>query len=92
MKLKSVKAADVVILIIMIICALLCLIPIWNTVCISFSDRTAVNQGIVGFWPVNFTVASYKAMLSDRLFWNSFGVSVKRVIIGTALNVLLCVS
>ncbi|MCM1235168.1 MAG: carbohydrate ABC transporter permease [Ruminococcus flavefaciens] len=91
MKATKFKISDYVILAVMVILALLCLIPIWNTVCISFSDRAAVNQGIVGFWPVNFTVAAYRSMLSDGLFWNSFMVSVLRVIVGTSLNIVMCV-
>lgn len=92
MKVKKIKISDIVILLILFLFAVICIVPIWNTVCLSFSDRSAVNQGIVGLVPVNFTVAAYRAMLSDSLFWHAFGVSVLRVIIGTGLNILMCVT
>ena len=92
MKKKKIKISDVVILAILILSAIVCIFPIWNTVCISFSDRTAANQGAVGFWPVNFTVAAYKSMMSDGLFWRSFGVSVMRVAVGTILNIVMCIT
>ncbi|MCM1297720.1 MAG: carbohydrate ABC transporter permease [Muribaculaceae bacterium] len=85
------KISDIVIFVVLLLSAVLCIVPIWNTICISFSDRAAVNQGIVSFWPVNFTAAAYRSMLSDSLFWHSFLVSVLRVIVGSALNILMCV-
>lgn len=72
-------------------CGLVCLIPILNTVAISFSDRTSAALGLVRLWPVNFTLASYQNMLEETQFWTSFLVSVKRVVIGVSLNMLLSI-
>lgn len=72
-------------------CGLICLIPILNTVAISFSDRTSAALGLVRLWPVNFTLASYQNMLEETQFWTSFMVSVKRVVIGVSLNMLLSI-
>ncbi len=72
-------------------CGLICLIPILNTVAISFSDRTSAALGLVRLWPVNFTLASYQNMLEETQFWTSFLVSVKRVVIGVSLNMLLSI-
>lgn len=72
-------------------CGLICLIPILNTVAISFSDRTSAALGLVRLWPVNFTLASYQNMLEETQFWTSFLVSFKRVFIGVTLNMVLCI-
>ena len=72
-------------------CGLICLIPILNTVAISFSDRTSAALGLVRLWPVNFTLASYQNMLEETQFWTSFLVSFKRVLIGVSLNMILSV-
>ena len=65
--------------------------PLLNTLAISFSDRTSAAAGKVYFWPVNFTTAAYKEMLKDRQFFVSFGVSVVRVVVGTAIHLAFSV-
>lgn len=88
---KKIKFSDVAINLILGFCGLICLIPILNTVAISFSDRTSAALGLVRLWPVNFTLASYQNMLEETQFWTSFLVSVKRVVIGVSLNMLLSI-
>ena len=88
---KKLKASDIFIYIALLFCGLICLIPILNTIAISFSDRTSAALGIVKLWPVNFTLASYKDMMEETQFWVSFMVSVKRVIIGVSLNMVVTI-
>lgn len=88
---KKIKFSDVAINLILGFCGLVCLIPILNTVAISFSDRTSAALGLVRLWPVNFTLASYQNMLEETQFWTSFLVSVKRVMIGVSLNMFLSI-
>lgn len=90
-KLKRITPVDVVIWIALLFCGLICLVPILNTIAISFSDRTSAAMGEVAFWPVNFNFSSYKAMLEERQFGQSFLVSVLRVIIGGSINMLLTI-
>ena len=71
--------------------SLLCLIPLLNTVAISFSDRTSAAAGKVYFWPVNFTIAAYEELLKDRQFFTSFAVSVERVVLGTVIHLAFSV-
>lgn len=91
MKKKKIKLSDVLINLLLAFCELICLIPILNTVAISFSDRTSAALGLVRLWPVNFTLASYQNMLEETQFWTSFLVSFKRVLIGVSLNMILSV-
>lgn len=42
--------------------------------------------------PVKFTTAAYKKIIEDAQFWRSFGISVLRVILGLALNMVLVVT
>ena len=88
---KRLTAFDAVVYLLLAIFSLLCLVPLLNTLAISFSDRTSAAAGKVYFWPVNFTVAAYKEMLKDRQFFVSFGVSVVRVIIGTVIHLAFSV-
>lgn len=91
MKLKRVTLVDVIIWIALLFCGLICLVPNLNTIAISFSDRTSAAMGEVAFWPVNFNLSSYKAMLEERQFGQSFLVSVIRVLIGGSVNMLLTI-
>ncbi|MBU6352308.1 MAG: carbohydrate ABC transporter permease [Chloroflexi bacterium] len=67
------------------------LLPLFNTLAISLSDKAAVSGGQVGFWPVGFTLNSYDYILRDEKFWRAFGVSLLRVGLGGALNFGLAV-
>ena len=69
--------------------AFVCLVPLWNIVCISFSSSAAVAGNRVGMRPVQFTLGAYEKIIGDSQFWRSFGISVARVIIALALNLLL---
>jgi putative aldouronate transport system permease protein len=81
---KIFNVANVVVLILV---TLLCLVPLWYILMISFSDKAAVNAGAVSFWPVGFNLLSYKKIMSEPAFFLSFWTSVKRVVIGTIVGV-----
>lgn len=80
-----------VIYLIILLLAFICLIPLWNIVCISFSSSGAVAGNRVGVWPVQFTLAAYVKILNDSQFWRSFGISVVRVIIALVINLFMIV-
>ena len=54
------RIAKIVIAVILAILALSCLYPLWYSLCLSFSDKTAASSGAVTFWPVNFTTRAYQ--------------------------------
>ena len=66
--------------------AALCLLPIIHIVAVSFSDQAAVSANQVGLLPKGFTFASYKMVAKRSAFWQAFGISVERVIIGVIIN------
>lgn len=72
--------------------AILCIAPMINTLAISFSDSAVANAGMVYFIPIKFTMASYQKLLSDSGFITAFGVSLKRVALGGAINLVLTVT
>nr|WP_244988606.1 MULTISPECIES: carbohydrate ABC transporter permease [Paenibacillus] len=71
--------------------ALVCLLPLWNIVAISFSSSEAVSANAVGLVPVNFTTAAYTKIIDDAQFWRSFGISILRVALTLALNMILII-
>ncbi|MBE9917224.1 carbohydrate ABC transporter permease [Paenibacillus donghaensis] len=84
------RTADVMIIAILVISSLLCIFPIWYTIAVSFSDKSAVAGGMVSLWPVDFTLSSYKKILQEQAFFTAFGVSLKRVFLGGIINFVVC--
>ncbi|MCD7715509.1 MAG: carbohydrate ABC transporter permease [Lachnospiraceae bacterium] len=68
-----------------------CVLPFINLLAVSFSGSTAVAAGKVGFWPVDFTLSSYKYVLTSGKFFRAMGISILRVLLETGLNLTLMV-
>ena len=74
--------------IILIALMFITLYPVLNTVAISFNDGIDAVRGGIGLWPRQFSTEAYNTLLSDKLTWNAFGISVARTVITTLLNLL----
>jgi putative aldouronate transport system permease protein len=68
---------------------LICLLPIVHVFAVSLSSSAAAGAGIVALWPVQFTTAAYKFALTRPQFIKSLFVSVERIALGGAVNMLL---
>ena len=89
---KATKAEaffDVLILAFLIVLAVLCILPMWNVLCVSFSASEDAAAGRVGLWPVHFTTGSYQYALQYKQFFDSFKVSLLRTAVGTAISMFL---
>jgi len=75
----------------LILLALLCFLPIMNVLSLSLSDNIAVQQGRVIFLPVNFTSIGYEFIMRTAAFWRAMWVSVMRVSLGFAVNLVMSV-
>lgn len=80
-----------VIYVIVAVLGLICLFPLWNVVCISFSSSMAVAGNRVSIIPVDFTVSAYRMILKDTQFWRSFLIAVVRVVLSLVLNMAMIV-
>ena len=87
----STKIVNFIIYTALALAALLCLLPIWNTIAVSFSGKAAAMSGEVFLLPKDFTLSSYEAILQDKQFFRSFFNSVIRVLVGVPLNVILTI-
>jgi putative aldouronate transport system permease protein len=75
---------DIVVTVVLITLAILCILPLWYTLCLSLSDKSAAAAGLVKLWPVGFNLTSYRSIVADANFFNSFWISIQRVVLGTA--------
>ena len=67
------------------------LFPLIHIFALSLSSNSAAQAGWVTIFPVNFTWDSYQYILAKPEFFQSFGVSVVRVVLGTVLSVALTI-
>ncbi len=57
----------------------------------SFSSNASAAAGKVTLWPVDFTLNSYNYVAKRAQLWASMLVTVKRVVLGTGINLLLTI-
>lgn len=70
--------------------AIVILFPIWNVVVASFSSASAIAKGSSLFWPAEFSVENYQAVLQDAGVLTAFGISVLKTVIGVIVHVFFC--
>ena len=83
------KIFNVINYILVILVCLSCLLPIVNTLAISFSGPTYVAAGSVYFWPKGFTTQSYEFAMSNGKFVRAFLIAIERCLLGVGIN-LFC--
>ncbi|HEY5562100.1 MAG TPA: carbohydrate ABC transporter permease [Clostridiaceae bacterium] len=71
--------------------AFLCLVPMINVLSTSLSSSSAAAAGEIKLLPVGFNLYAYKFVASNTAFWHSMWISIERVIIGSIINVVLCI-
>lgn len=75
--------------VVLFLIAVICLVPILHVIALSFSGSSAVMAGQVTLWPVKPTLASYNILMQRPDFFDSFKMSLFRVLLGTAVNLVL---
>jgi ABC-type glycerol-3-phosphate transport system permease component len=80
------RLLDSVILFFLILAALLCVLPLWYTLCLSLSEKSAATAGLVSFWPIGLNITSYKTIVADSKFFKAFLTSLERVALGTLIT------
>lgn len=71
--------------------SILCILPLINVLAISLSSVTAIEEGLVSLWPVEFTTYAYQHIASNAAFQASMFISIKRVFLGVSLNFILTI-
>lgn len=68
-----------------------CIVPILNILAYSFSSSQAIIENRVTLFPVDFTLQAYEFVMNNSRFWTSMGVTLKRVVLGVSINLVLLV-
>lgn len=67
------------------------ILPFIHLLALSLSSNSSAMAGEVFLWPVNFTLTSYEHLAKNVEFFVALWVTIKRVVIGTSLNMLLVI-
>ena len=85
---KKVTTFDVILVCIMLLLSFCFIYPLINMLMLSISDGRVVKASPVYFWPIGFSLDSYKALLRDdsilRYYWNT----IKYAGVGTVIMLL----
>ena len=74
--------------IIMILVCIVTLYPFLYLVAQSFSSESAIVQGLVKIWPVDFNLTTYKSVISKGDFIRYYGNTILYAVIGTLGSLL----
>ncbi|MBQ4156568.1 MAG: carbohydrate ABC transporter permease [Clostridia bacterium] len=87
----SVRAYETVIYVSVALISIICIYPMLHMVATSFSDKDAVNAGLVHVLPVGFNLDAYRFVMQGDKFLTAFWISVKRTILGVLVNMIMIV-
>lgn len=72
-----------------VLLTLIVLYPVLYVIASSFSSKEALGQGKVFLWPVDFSLAGYKAVFSYKYIWVGYANTIFYTVVGTAMNVIV---
>jgi putative aldouronate transport system permease protein len=82
------KIFDTVIFLFIALAVVICVYPFIYVVSISISSGTAVNKGLVYFFPVNIDFSAMKTVLTYKQLWISYGNTIFYTVAGTLANMV----
>ena len=68
-----------------------CILPFIHILALSFSGEHPANANLVGLWPMEFNLKAYQEVFKDERLLGSMWVSIQRVFLGVAVNMVLTV-
>lgn len=90
-KTKGDKIFDAILYILMAVVVIVTIYPIWYIVVASFSSNEAISLGKVTLWIKDFTLESYKQVVSQKNLWVSYGNTIFYSVFGTILNMVMTI-
>ena len=90
-KRKKLTAFDIFNYIFMVCVLIITLYPLYFTVIASLSEPSAVAKGEVTWFPVEFTLDSYKSVLAYTQIWKGYANTIFYTVLGTLFNLFLTI-
>jgi putative aldouronate transport system permease protein len=84
------RKSNFVLNLILVVYALLCVVPLFLSLAVSFSDEKMLTIHGYSFWPQNFNTYAYKFIFSmANQVMNAYIISIIVTIVGTILSVII---
>jgi len=77
-------------IILLCICTIIIVVPLWNIVISSLSSGKALAEGGFIFWSPEFSLENYRAVFQDETIGLAFVVSLAKTFIGVITHVFFC--
>ncbi|MFC4102664.1 carbohydrate ABC transporter permease [Paenibacillus xanthanilyticus] len=90
-KKKPMSLADIAIIAFIVALSFTCIVPFLYMIALSFSSNEAIISQKVGLWPVDFTVETYRTILSDAEMLYTLGYSIVLTIVYTVAAMFLTI-
>ncbi|MEK8128838.1 carbohydrate ABC transporter permease [Paenibacillus filicis] len=88
---KRINLADISIILIITAVSITCLVPFLYMIALSFSSNDAIISQKVALWPVDFTLETYKTILSDVEMIYTLGYTIVLTIVYTLVCMFLTI-
>ncbi|EFM11118.1 binding-protein-dependent transport systems inner membrane component [Paenibacillus curdlanolyticus YK9] len=75
----------------LLLLAIVCILPLWNVLAISFSGKAPAEAGLVTLWPIDFNMEAYKATFNNGIFLDSLVLTIERTVLGVGISMLLMI-
>lgn len=87
---SSTKAINIFNVILVTLISIIILAPVLNILASSFASSKCLAEGNFVFFPKEWTIDNYKAVLKDSTIWNAYLISVLKTVIGVVTHVFFC--
>ncbi|MBY3620213.1 carbohydrate ABC transporter permease [Acinetobacter sp. CUI P1] len=77
-------------IILLCICTVIIVVPLWNVIISSLSSGKALAEGGFIFWSTDFSLENYRAVFNDETIGLAFLVSIAKTFIGVITHVFFC--
>ena len=84
------RAADWMIVVVVLICCFVTLYPMYYVLIMSISDPIEVVKGNIYWWPKGFSLEAYKSIVTDKTMWRAYGYTILYVVSETFLMEVTC--
>lgn len=88
---KKMSVTDVAIIVFIVALSFTCIVPFLYMIALSLSSNEAIVAQKVGLWPVDFTIETYKTILSDMDMLYTLGYSIVLTIFFTVVCMFLTI-
>lgn len=84
------KIADILINVVMILLVILCIVPLWLVISVSFTSEAGISNNGYTLFPSEFSLEAYKFLWASRkTIFDAYGVTIITTVAGTIISTIV---